>query len=34
MALIDTDYFRSLPLGQKAVEQLLIENLAEFIQTA
>jgi hypothetical protein len=34
MALIDTDYFRSLPLGQKAVEQLPIENLAEFIQTA
>lgn len=34
MALITTDYFRSLPLGQKAIDQLPLEDLQEFINTA
>lgn len=34
MALIDTDYFRRLPLGQKAIDQLPLEDLQEYINTA
>lgn len=34
MALIDIDYFRSLPLGSKALDQMPAEDLTEYIQTA
>jgi hypothetical protein len=34
MALIDTDYFRKLPLGSKALDQIPVEDLQEYLQTA
>lgn len=34
MGLIDTDYFRRMPLGAKAIEQLPLEVLSEYIETA
>lgn len=34
MALIDIDYFRQMPLGQKALDQLPAEVIQEYIQTA
>jgi hypothetical protein len=34
MALIDTDYFRRLPLGSKALDQMPLEDLQEYLDTA